>query len=412
MSESRLFYGWVIVAVAFVVDFIAVGFFFYSYAVFLLPIAHELGDGSRLGANTGVAIVNAVGAGLAPWVGNALDRFPIKRIMAAGACISAAGFAMLSIVQNMLQFYLVLIFLTAVGVSTMGQLATGKLVSNWFVAKRGMALGIATMGVSLSGVVMPFVTTWLIDEFSWRGALQIFSVATLVVVIPVVLLYVVNDPEEKGEEPDGRRQLPVSERPVPPRTPQPGWVDILRMRTFWAVTLTFGLLFCGMGAILTNMIALSQDLGFTDYQAAAILPVGALAGVVGKVFFGVLSDRANIRSAIVVAAVTQWVGIAMLVFVEQYWTLAVASAIFGFGMGGVVPLHASAIGAFFGRQGFGKMMGLMRPMMLPLQVLGLPLAGFVYDATGSYDAAFFCFLFFLMVAIAITLFLIPKERVS
>src|SRR5690606_1023977 len=192
MSESRLFYGWVIIAVTFVVDFIAVGFFFYSYAVFLLPIAHELGDGSRLGANTGLALVNTVAAGLAPWVGGALDRFPIKRIMTIGAVLSATGFACLSLVQSMFQFYMVLICLTAVGTGMMGQLATAKLVANWWVAKRGMALGIATMGVSLSGVIMPFVTTWLIDQYGWRGSFQVFSVMTLLVVVPVVLFYVVD----------------------------------------------------------------------------------------------------------------------------------------------------------------------------------------------------------------------------
>ncbi|MCW8195043.1 MFS transporter [Proteobacteria bacterium 005FR1] len=412
MSESRLFYGWVIIAVAFVVDFVAVGFFFYSYGVFLLPIAHELGDGSRLGANTGLALVNAVAAGLAPWVGNALDRFSIKAIMSVGACISAAGFAFLSMVESMLQFYIVLICLTAVGTGMMGQLATAKLVANWFIAKRGMALGIATMGVSLSGVVMPFVTTWLIDQYGWRGSFQVFSVATLIIVLPVVLLYVVNTPEEKDQEPDGRKRLAVPGGAPKVKPPQPNWLDILRLPAFWAVTLTFGLLFCGMGATLTNMIALAEDLGFSDYEAAAILPIGALAGVIGKVFFGVLSDRANIRSAILWAAGTQAVGIAMLIFVEAYWPLALASAIFGFGMGGVVPLHASAVGAYFGRHGFGKLMGLMRPMMLPLQVLGLPLAGWVYDATGSYDFAFACFLVFLAIAAAITIFGIPKERVA
>ncbi|MEX1032089.1 MAG: MFS transporter [Cellvibrionaceae bacterium] len=409
---ARRFYGWTIVAVAFVVDFIAVGFFFYSYGAFFLPIAEELGGGSRFGVNMGIALVNIVSAGLAPWLGNALDRFSIKHIMAGGACITTLGFACLSFVQNMLQFYLVLVCLTAVGVGAMGQLATAKLVANWFVTKRGMALGIATMGVSLSGVIMPWVTTWLIDDFGWRGSLRIFSALTFIVVVPLVLLYVVNDPEEKDQEPDGRRRLPLPDRVVIPRLPQPRWRDILRMPPFWAVTLTFGLLFCGMGATLTNMIPLARDLGFDRYDAAAVLIFGALAGVVGKVFFGVLSDRANIRLAIVVAAMTQWVGIAMLIVVQQYWSLSLASIIFGFGMGGVVPLHASAVGQLFGRQGFGKMMGLMRPMMLPLQVLGLPLAGWVYDATGSYNGAFYCFLLLILLALAITLVMIPKERTT
>lgn len=412
MSDSRLFYGWVIVAVAFVVDFIAVGFFFYSYGAFFLPIADELGGGSRLGVNMGIALVNMVGALLAPFVGNALDRHSIKHIMTGGAVMSAFGFSALSFVNSMPQFYLVLICFTAVGAATMGQLATAKLVANWFVVKRGTALGIATMGTSLSGVVMPRITTWLIEELGWRGSLQVFGLSTLLIVVPIVLLFVVNDPEAKGQEPDGKRRLPLPVGPPRARAPQPSWLEILRLRSFWAVTLTFGLVFCCLGATLTNTIPLARDLGIDKYHAADVLAIGAFAGVIGKVFFGVLSDRANIRLALLVAIVTQWVGIAMMTQVKQFWTFAIASATFGFGMGGVVPLHASAVGAFFGRQGFGKLMGLMRPMMLPLQISGLPLAGWIYDRTGSYNGAFYVFLVMLLMAAWLTLFMIPRERVS
>lgn len=411
MSNTKYFYGWAMVAVAFVVDFIAVGFFFYSYGAFFLPIAEELGGGSRFGVNLGIALVNAVAACLAPWIGNALDRFPIKIIMAVGACISALGFFSLSFVQSMFQFYLVLVCLTAVGVGMMGQLATAKLVSNWFVAKRGTALGIATMGVGLSGVIMPNVTTWLIDQFGWRGSLEIFSVITLVVVLPVVLLYVVNDPEQRGEEPDGRKRVSVPDATPPPPEPRIGWQAILAMPVFWAVTITFGLLFCGMGATLTNTIPLARDLGVDKQNAALVLAFGAFTGVVGKVFFGVLSDRANLRLAILWTIGTQWVGIALMTQAQGFTSLFIASGIFGFGMGGVVPLHASAVGELFGRRGFGKVMGLMRPTMLPLQVLGFPLAGWAYDMTGSYNPAFYCFLAFLLAAAATTVFLIPHRQV-
>lgn len=410
MSESRLFYGWVIVAVTFVVDFIAVGFFFYSYGAFFLPIAEELGGGSRFGVNMGIALVNVAAATLAPFIGNALDRHSIKHIMTAGAIMSAIGFALLSFVNSMPQFYLILVCFTAVGTATMGQLATAKLVANWFVVKRGTALGIATMGTSLAGVVMPRVTTWLIEELGWRGSLQVFSISTLLIVVPLVLFFVVNDPEVKGLQPDGKRRLPLPVGPPRARPPQPGWLDILRMRSFWAVTVTFGLLFCAMSATLTNTIPLGRDLGIDKYHAADLLAIGAFAGVIGKVFFGVLSDRANIRLALLLATATQWIGIAMLTQVQQFWTFAVASSIFGFGMGGVVPMHASVVGEFFGRQGFGKMMGLMRPMMLPLQVAGLPLAGWIYDRTGSYNGAFYVFLTMLLVAALLTMFMLPRER--
>jgi len=409
MTAPRIFYGWYIVLAAFVVDFVAVGFFFYSYGVFFLPIAEELGGGSRFGVSLGITLSNAVAASLAPWIGNALDRFPIKRIQAIGVCITSVGFLLLSGVQSMLQFYLVLVCFTAVGIASMGQLATAKLVSNWFVAKRGTALGIATMGISLSGMAMPPITTWLIFQFGWRGSLEIFSLATFLILMPVIWLLVVNTPEEKNLEPDGRKRLHLPDGE--PRAPEPAvdWRDILSRREFWSVTITIGLTFCGMGAMLTNIIPLANDLGIADYNAAFCLSAGALAGVLGKVFFGVLSDRANGRMALLFTIGTQWIGIAMISTVEQFWTLAVACTIFGFGMGGVVPLHGVMIGKLFGRREFGKVMGLSRPMMLPLQSIGLPWAGFIHDSTGSYNIAFYTFLTFLIIAALIAIFWIPEE---
>ena len=93
------------VGVAFFVDFVAVGFFFYSYGVFFKAIAVEFGD-SRLGVALGLTITSAVGALAAPLVGRALDRFPLKNVIGVGAVAMALGFLGLSLVRNPLEFYL------------------------------------------------------------------------------------------------------------------------------------------------------------------------------------------------------------------------------------------------------------------------------------------------------------------
>ncbi|MEE3109631.1 MAG: MFS transporter, partial [Pseudomonadota bacterium] len=146
------FLGWRMVAVAFFVDFIAVGFFFYSYGVFFKALATEFG-GARFDVSLGLTLVNAVGAVLAPFLGQALDRYPIKYVIAAGTAAMSLGFCLLSLVTARWQFYLILSTLLGFGLNAMGGLATAKLVANWFDRGRGMALGVATMGISLSGVL-------------------------------------------------------------------------------------------------------------------------------------------------------------------------------------------------------------------------------------------------------------------
>ena len=190
--------------VAFFVDFIAVGFFFYSYGIFFKSIAAEFGD-SRLDVSIGITHTQGVCAMLAPFIGRALDRYPLKRIMALGALSMGTGFSLLSVVQSPFQFYLVLSIFVGFGAGAMGQLATSKLVSNWFVRKRGTALGIAATGISVSGVIMPNISAYLVTEFGWRSGFLVYGLITLTLVVPLVLRLVISRPEDVAQLPDGAK---------------------------------------------------------------------------------------------------------------------------------------------------------------------------------------------------------------
>jgi MFS family permease len=387
-ADARLFHGWRIVAVAFFVDFIAVGFFFYSYGVFFKALAEDFG-GARLGVSVGLTLVNMVGGLLAPFIGRALDRFPIKYVIVAGTLAMGIGFGLLGLVAERWQFYLILSTLIAFGTNAMGGLATAKLVANWFDRRRGMALGVATMGISLSGVAMPMISAWLIAEAGWRGGFLVYGAFTLLLVLPVVIRYVVSSPEDMGLNPDGDRWGPDG---PPRRRPQSSTGTLLGAWNFWMITLCVGLLFCVMGATLTHMVPRVTDMGYTLVQAAPVLSFGAAAGVLGKVVFGWIVDRLDPRMAIGAAIAAQFLGqVGMLTF-DGYATFALSATVFGFGMGGIVPLHGAIAGIAFGREDFGKVMGLMRPAMMPLQVAGLPFAGWIFDTMGDYRLAFEIFL--------------------
>ena len=291
------FLGWRMVAVAFFVDFIAVGFFFYSYGVFFKALATEFG-GARLDVSLGLTLVNAVGAVLAPFLGQALDRYPIKYVIAAGTAAMSLGFCLLSLVTARWQFYLILSTLIGFGLNAMGGLATAKLVANWFDRGRGMALGVATMGISLSGVLMPVLSALLVEAGRVARGFLVFGAFTALLVLPVTLRFVISSPEHLGLAPDGDRPSPIPAvtRPVLPTR------GFLRDRNFWMLTLCVGCLFCCMSATLTHMVPRVSDLGYTVLQAAPILSFGAAAGVFGKVLFGYLVDRVDPRVALYTAS--------------------------------------------------------------------------------------------------------------
>jgi len=217
---------------------------------------------------------------------------------------------------------------------------------------------------------------------------------------------VVNRPEEMGLLPDGARRsagaaanpssvVPPASEALPaalPAAPDFSTRSVLRERNFWVIALFVALNFCANGAVLTHIIPHSTDIGIEPLAAAWVLSTMAGLGVAGKLFFGWVVDRVPERLALWLASGLQAVGVALILSVDRYPALLIAGAIFGLGMGGIIPLWGAVIGAGFGRQAFGRVMGLMIPVMIPVQIIGIPYAGWIFDRTGSYDIAFSSFL--------------------
>lgn len=377
------------VVVAFFVDFVAVGFFFYSYGVFFKAIAVEFGD-SRLGVALGLTVTSAVGAVAAPLVGRALDRYPLKRVIGVGATAMSIGFLGLSLVRTPLEFYLVLGIFIGFGASSMGNLATSKLVTNWFDRKRGTALGIAATGVSMSGVVMPFVSAEIIESYGWRQGFAAYGLFTLLVVVPVVLRFVISRPEDVGLRPDGALMIEKLDSPSRgvARPASLSMREVWRDRNFWSIVATFSFVFCAMSATLTHMVPRLTDMGHSLSLASLVMSLCAGLGVVGKLSFGWLGDKLPLRRVVMLVLIVQFLGQLIMYMNSDLVVFAFGAALFGYGVGGVVPLHGIVVGKTFGRERFGAVLGLMRPAMFPIQILGVPFAGWVHDTTGSYALAF------------------------
>jgi MFS family permease len=194
--------------------------------------------------------------------------------------------------------------------------------------------------------------------------------------------------------------------PVPATAPLDWSVrGTLRELNFWVIALLVGLNFCANGAVLTHIIPYATDIGFEPMEAAWVLSTMAGFGVLGKVLFGWIADRVPKRVAAWIATGLQGLGVVLILNVQEYGSLLLAGTIFGLGMGGVIPLWGALIGAGFGRQAFGRVMGLMGPVMLPVHILGIPYAGWIYDRTGSYEIAFLTFIGIYVLAIAVLLLL-------
>ena len=407
-----MYYGWKIVGVTFVTLFISVGFIFYSYGVFFNALQAEFGGG-RLGVSLGIAIMNVAMGVMAPFLGRVSDKGSIRTVMLVGAVMMPAGFFLASQVNAIWQFYFLLATLMGGGAALIGQLPSSTLVTNWFIRRRGTALGVATMGISMSGVIMPPLSTYLIAEIGWRNTFVVYGFAGLVIVLPLVRSLVVNRPEDMGLLPDGDDPLnpddPESALMTDAEQRQWSTRDILLDRDFWAITLPISLCFFSMGATLIHMIPLASDRGIDPARAAYVLSTCAIVGVFGKVLFGWIADHIDTRIALWLAIGFQAIGTLLIMRAFTLPSLLVAGGVFGLGMGGIVPLWGSLVGEVFGRSSFGRVMGLMSPCMLPIQALGVPYAGYIFDQTGTYDIAFRTFLVVYVLAAAILFTLRQRE---
>lgn len=422
-ENAGMYYGWNILGVTFLTNFIAVGFIFYSYGVFFKDLAADFG-GSRLGVGVGLAVMNITNGLIAPFLGRIADRGHIRAMMLWGSIFLGLGFYLTSKITALWQFYFLLAFLLGPGAALIGMIPSSTLVANWFIDKRGMALGIATMGISLSGMIMSYVATLLIEWIGWRDSFIVYSISAVVLVFPIAWFFVVNRPEDIGLFPDNHPHAPgdTADDPMVPGAPGDQmishpthleWSAMFAFKdpNFWTITLTMALNMCANGAMLTHMVPHATDLGFTPRQAALVLAMSAGTGVIGKVFFGWVTDRVDKRSAVWLSSALQLVGVIQFYYATEYSTLMYAGAVFGFGMGGLVPLWGALVGAAFGRKVFGRVMGLMSPVMLPIQSIGVPFAGLVFDRTGHYDFAFQVFMGVYLSAIA-AVFLVRMPKVE
>jgi len=386
---ARLFYGWRIVGVAFLTHCITTGIVFYSFGVFLNPLSEEF-HWSRAQVSFGFSLVALCGAIYSPFVGRAIDRFGPRVAQLTGASVMATGFLLLRRIDGLAAFYVLMGGVVSLGATALGPLASNTAVANWFVRRRGPALGIATAGISMGGVIFVPLTQVLIDHYGWRNAFGTLGVFIALVAMPPVALFMRRSPESMGMRPDGLPSVRGVAHPELEHELERSWTpaQALGHRNFWLITAAFALTVMGLSATLLHLITFLRDRGLSGTEASWALGATAGAGVFGKLGFGALLNRFEQRRVIVWCFVVQAGGMALLMATRGWWTLAAFVLVYGFAMGGNATLQATVIGECFGRLHYGAIAGRMNPLIVLVQALSVPLAGAVRDVTGSYVPAF------------------------
>ena len=403
------FKGWNMVSIAVLMEFSVIGFTFYCYPLMFDSLEKELGA-TQAQLSGALSLFFICSAAASIFLGRLLDKYSVKNIMLIGGVIFSCGLISIAYVQSV--FYLLLIYATliAIGGPALGNLSVTKLVANWFETKAGVALGIAAIGISFSGVILPILVDPLISAIGWRNVYLVFAAIVLLLLLPIIYFLVINTPEEINQNKDNEinlNQTVSKEDPMPMR-------DFLKFGKFWFISIAFALQFFSMGGVLLHLIPHASILGFEavwDFfgfplkQTVFAYSLAAFGGVVGKIFFGYLIDRMQANRPVMFMMLMQAIGIFGLTMVETFDLFLISCFVFGLGFGGAMVLMSACFLKAFGSHNLGSVRGISAVIIVPVQPLGILIVGQAFDA-GYYIQSF------LLMGFASILALLVSSQIS
>lgn len=396
---SARFYGWRVVGGGFIAQMFVVGFFTYAASLLVAPVRETFGV-SLEQVMYGFMFGTLLGLFLTPVAGIMLDRYPARWLMTGGALSLGIGLYWLANSRSITEFVLVFGTTMAVANNYAGSMSASTIISRWFTASRGRALGVAAIGTSVGGILLPKLMAEGIALQGWRYALEWLAMAVLALMLPAMVLLVRGKPGDVGMEPEAdpaaAGATAVEELPLTNG-------HILRMSRFWYLSFSLGLLFSSYGAVVANLGPYALDRGYDESTASVLIMLVAASGFVGKLVFGALADKVNLKLALVVAQALVLVGF-LLLSLDFGQVLVMGATVFvGLAAGGMLPVWGALTARAFGLLSYGRAMGLMGPVITLCAMPGYAIVGRIYDVTGSYVPALHFFAGVLLVAILLVL---------
>jgi sugar phosphate permease len=390
-TRGEVFYGWYIVGATLVALSLGSGFTFWSFSVYIPALEDEFGW-SRAEVSLAFSLGLVASGVSAPFAGRAVDRLGARLVIALGSVGVLCTFLLLSQVQNLWQFYLVYTIQSTIQAWSFF-LPFQWLLAQWFVRRRGTALGLATAGFGVGGSVVFPVVAVAIDLFTFRGAYAMSGISIALVFLPLCAFVIRNRPAELGLLPDGDTELVEARQSKIYNSPRDWQLsEALRSSLFWTYALPMALFFAALISFGVHSVPFFEDNGFSVGQAALFLALAAVIRTVGRVFAGYVIDRVD---NLVWVAVPVMLLHSAVLFVLIFSTspLAIAFFIVGWGIGGSFGpiLTPIVVGRTFGMKSYGGILGAL----LFIETLGdvaMPVVGgLIFDATDSYTIPFFIY---------------------
>ena len=391
------FYGWILVAVAFVTVALGVNART-AFSLLFPPIVDEFGWERGLTAGA-FAFGFLFSAALSPFIGRLMDRHGIRLIIETGVVLMGAGLLLASLVRQPWHLYVTLGVLMGSGANCLGYTGQSLFLPNWFVRRRGLAMSLAFSGVGVGSII---VLPWLqgmIEAVGWRAACRALGILILVVLVPLNLL-LRRRPEDLGLEPDGDRSGDTGAA-VGPAGNVVDTVRVavdwtlgraLRTARFWWIALGY---FCGLFAwyaVQVHQTKYLVEIGISPVQAAWALGFVSLVAIPGQIALGHVSDRIGrewvwtIGSLGFALCYISLLGLGYGPSQTLLYFMIITQGLLGYGLTSVIGAIPAEI---FEGPHYGSIFGTLMLAAIVGGGAGAWVTGVLYDASGSYSLAFY-----------------------
>jgi len=394
-----MFQGWWIVGTHFTAQLFVTGFFVYSLPLLFPVVISEFATDATT-VNLLPSTVSLLGLVVAPVAGPLVDNWSAKGLMIIGTICMILGLLGLSLSQTIVQFVAVGAVFFSIAQALMGPLAGSAVISRWFTTTRGRALGIAAIGTSIGGMLIPKGLGLAISTIGWREGLQGLALLAAILVLPLVIFRFWNQPSDRGLQPEASSG---SAGPMPSAGEIATNREVLTRPAFWFFTLSLSFFLASYTAVLVNLGQFCSDLGLPAEAAPNLIFVLALCGIFGKLGFGYLADRISLKIGLIAAIGMTGFSLLLFSLEPSYPLMLLGAGVMGVASGGILPIWNAIVPAIFGVQNFGRTMGWMMPVIGVILTPSYLIVGGIRDSTGSYVLAFQVFLGVLVVAILLVL---------
>jgi sugar phosphate permease len=408
-SRSGIYYGWLVVVVLFLVLLTSAGVQAIP-GIVILPLQEEFGW-SRSAISLAIAVgILMFGLG-GPFSGRLVSRFGPLKLLVGALVVAAIATASLFWLQSIVQLIVVWGTLVGLALGVLGIPLGAALASRWFVARRGLVVGILGAGSSAGALLWVPIMMNVTVASGWRAAVLLGSVL-LIFLIPLVLLVVRDSPRAIGLEAFGAERAPAGDAEAAQRTTS--MADALRTRDWWLLAGSFFV--CGMtsnGLIGTHLIPHAVEHGFAENVAAGALALIGAFNVVGTITSGYLTDRFNPRRLLATYYAVRAASLVLLPSVTTETGLIVFAVFFGLDYIATVPPTVALTAERFGRASLATVFGWITFAHMIGGALASFGSGLSRDVFGDYTIAFIVAAIFGFIAAGLALQVsTPAHRVE